>query len=158
MGIITEALQKAIAEQNDLARLLEQKRAEIQERETRLGLAPGWQAIYLPTFLPLDWHILVAGMDGAMYRKRTGPTVIMSASVCLDNKCWLHVSTSTPTRLPTWCELIEVKDIFIGPKRKAIQVFPSRAEYVNQHPYALHLWSCLDADPLPDFTEGMGTI
>jgi hypothetical protein len=28
----------------------------------------------------------------------------------------------------------------------------------NIHPNCLHLFCCLDGDPLPDFTGGMGTI
>jgi hypothetical protein len=48
--------------------------------------------------------------------------------------------------------------MFIGDGRKAIQVFAPVAEHVNIHEFCLHLWHCLDGDPLPDFTRGGPTI
>jgi hypothetical protein len=77
--------------------------------------------------------------------------VICSATVYGDGKRWMHVSCSTPSRLPTWDELRLVKDTFIGRDRVALQVLPRAAEHVNIHPYVLHLWSCLDGDVTPDF-------
>ena len=83
--------------------------------------------------------------------------VICSAGVEADGKRWMHVSVSHRRRLPNWREYRLVKDLFIGKHRKAIQVLPAEAEYVNHHPNVLHLWSCLDGDPLPDFRRN-GTI
>ena len=80
--------------------------------------------------------------------------VICSACVEADGKRWVHVSCSRPNRIPSWEELRLVKDTFVGRDRKAIQVLPSDAEYVNAHPYVLHLWACLDGDGLPDFRKG----
>lgn len=79
--------------------------------------------------------------------------VICSASVEKDGKRWMHVSCSRPSSLPTWEDLRLVKDTFIGRDKKAIQVLPPEAEYVNLHPNVLHLWSCLDGDGLPDFRK-----
>jgi hypothetical protein len=86
-------------------------------------------------------------MDGAVYVSRHGQTVITSGNVEQDGKRWLHVSTAHPRRLPSWEELREVKDIFIGRERQAVQKFPKQSEYVNIHPNCLHLWCCLDGDP-----------
>lgn len=65
---------------------------------------------------------------------------------------WAHLSVSAqvPARLPTWDELGWCKRYFLG-DRKAIQVLPPKAEYVNIHPHVLNLYACLDRDPLPDF-------
>lgn len=79
--------------------------------------------------------------------------VICSASVENDGKRWIHVSCSSPSRVPKWDDLLLVKDTFIG-DRKAIQVFPKKSEYVNYAKTALHLWACLDEDNLPDFRKG----
>lgn len=76
----------------------------------------------------------------------------------LDGRVWLHVSASRGSRLPSYADLVEVKELFIGRERKAVQVFPSRAEHVNIHPHALHLWHCVDGDVLPDFTHGSGSL
>lgn len=84
--------------------------------------------------------------------------VLCSARVERDGKRWMHVSCSTPTRLPTWDELRLVKDTFIGRDRLALQLLPRQAEYVNDHPYTLHLWSCLDGDVTPDFRNEFGSI
>ena len=67
-----------------------------------------------------------------------------------DGKWWLHVSCAKPDRLPTWEDLKEVKNTFIGRYKKAIQILPNEKEYVNIHPYCLHLYNC-DNDMLPDF-------
>lgn len=77
--------------------------------------------------------------------------VICTAHVYGDGKRWMHVSFSRPDRIPTWADLRKVKDTFIGLERLAVQVFPRQSEYVNLHKYVLHLWSCLDGDPTPDF-------
>lgn len=68
-----------------------------------------------------------------------------------DEKLWQHVSTSYRNRIPDYDNLCIVKRTFIGQDRKAIQVFPPKAEHVNIHPYCLHLWCCLENDPLPSF-------
>lgn len=84
--------------------------------------------------------------------------VICSAAVYRDGKRWMHVSCSCPSKLPTWDDLKLVKDTFIGPDRVAIQVLPRAAEHVTIHPHVLHLWSCLDGDPCPDFRDAGGGI
>lgn len=80
-------------------------------------------------------------------------SVIVSGSTEADGRRWAHVSLSRPSRLPSWDDVREVKDAFIGRDRKAIQVLPPEAEYVNIHPHVLHLWCCLDGDGLPDFRK-----
>lgn len=79
--------------------------------------------------------------------------VICSAAVERDGRRWMHVSCSRRNRLPSWEELRLVKDTFIGPDRRALQILPPQSEYVNLHPNVLHLWSCLDSDGLPDFRK-----
>jgi hypothetical protein len=70
----------------------------------------------------------------------------------VDGELWAHLSVSaqTPARLPSWAELGWCKRYFLG-DRKAVQVFPIKAEYVNIHPHVLNLYAPLDRDPLPDF-------
>lgn len=67
-----------------------------------------------------------------------------------DGKVWRHLSVSVarPPRLPTWDELRQMKELFLG-DAKAVMVFPSKREYVNDHPHVLHLFS--GPDELPDF-------
>lgn len=83
-----------------------------------------------------------------------GLLVICSASWEADGKRWMHVSMSRHSRLPTYEDMCMVKDAFIGRERMAVQVFARAAEHVNHAPLCLHLWSCLDGDPTPDFRHG----
>lgn len=53
---------------------------------------------------------------------------------------WEHVSVSTHFRCPTWAEMCYVKDLFWLPSERVVQYHPPKHEYVNCHPYCLHLW------------------
>lgn len=53
---------------------------------------------------------------------------------------WEHVSVSLGNRCPTWDEMCFVKNLFWDEEDIAIQFHPAKSEYVNLHPYALHLW------------------
>ena len=120
---------------------------------------------FLPTVLPAGWDELPinppVGRDyGRIYQKHAGTLlVIISAARYGDGKGWLHVSVSRKNReIPSWQAMCEVKDLFIGPDRTALQVHPPRAKHVSIHEGCLHLWTCLDGDPVPDFTAGGETI
>ena len=72
---------------------------------------------------------------------------------CVDGALWAHLSVccqKPSQRIPTWAELRWCKAYFLG-DRKAVQILPPRAEYVNEHPNVLHLYAALESDPLPDF-------
>lgn len=53
---------------------------------------------------------------------------------------WDHVSVSFANRCPTWDEMAEVKRLFFRPEEVAVQYHPAESEYVNNFPYALHIW------------------
>lgn len=118
---------------------------------------PAWAAPFLEHVSSLVWNELQSDGTARGYRNvQTSMTVLFSGLIEADGKRWLHVSFAhTEDRLlPTWDELKLVKETFIGKHKKAVQVFPCEAEYVNVNPYCLHLWHCLDGDGLPDFTAG----
>ena len=110
-----------------------------------------------PTLLPDNWRILEVGIDGAAYRNRTGLAVMISCCIEADGKNWVHLSVSKRKEMPSWAELVQVKELFLGKDSLAIQVFPPRSEWVNHHNYCLHLYQCLDQRPVPDFRK-LGTI
>lgn len=63
---------------------------------------------------------------------------------------WDHVSVSLKNRCPNWQEMCHVKNAFWSPDECVIQFHPPQKDYVNNHPYVLHLWKCLAQDfPLP---------
>ena len=123
---------------------------------------PGW----IPTLLPSTWRETperwsqgVSRTYARVYRKTTGLLVLMSAATWGNGKPWLHVSVSrSDGKIPDWQTMSEVKRLFIGDERTALQVMPPKAKHVNIHPGVLHLYHCLDGEVTPDFTGGGETI
>lgn len=63
---------------------------------------------------------------------------------------WEHVSVSTKRRVPNWQEMCFVKNLFWDEEECVVQFHPPRSEYVNNHPFCLHLWkSTKEPMPLP---------
>jgi len=73
--------------------------------------------------------------------------------VCLvsDGAGWEHVSVkvnahpSTPQRLPTWDEMNFIKQLFWDDAETVVQFHPRKDNYVNFHPFVLHLWKQVDS-------------
>ena len=53
---------------------------------------------------------------------------------------WDHVSVSLANRCPTWEEMCEIKGVFFGPDECCVEYHPAERDYVNIHPYCLHIW------------------
>lgn len=57
---------------------------------------------------------------------------------------WEHVSVApgSPHRekCPTWDEMCAIKDMFFDEEETVVQYHPPKSDYVNNHPYCLHLW------------------
>lgn len=53
---------------------------------------------------------------------------------------WEHVSVSFANRTPTWDEMCKIKDMFWNEDECVVQYHPPKSDYVNVHPYCLHLW------------------
>ncbi|MFV2055406.1 MAG: hypothetical protein ACC707_03020 [Thiohalomonadales bacterium] len=63
---------------------------------------------------------------------------------------WEHVSVSLVHRVPSWEEMCWVKDLFWDDEDVVVQYHPRKSEYVNIHPYVLHLWRpMVEVMPLP---------
>lgn len=96
--------------------------------------------------------------DGARYVNHARKLiVILSAAVELDGKAWVHFSLSHFERIPTWGEFRTTKEAFLGDVY-AYQVMPPKENYVNINPRVLHLFHCLEGVPLPEFTQGGGSL
>ena len=53
---------------------------------------------------------------------------------------WDHVSVSWQDRCPTWDEMAKVKKLFFYPEEICVEYHPPESEYVNFHPFCLHIW------------------
>ena len=63
---------------------------------------------------------------------------------------WEHVSVSPGSanrkQCPTWDEMCAIKDMFFEADETVVQYHPPKSDYVNIHPYCLHLWRPLNAE------------
>ena len=85
------------------------------------------------------------GANGAFIIEGPAPNwirlkIIASDGIDPQAKDWEHVSVSTPARCPNWLEMCFVKDLFWHDEEVVVQFHPPKSEYVNYHPFALHLW------------------
>lgn len=53
---------------------------------------------------------------------------------------WDHVSVSLRDRCPTWEEMCWIRSLFFEDEETVIQFHPPKSQYINAHPYCLHLW------------------
>lgn len=119
-----------------------------------------WKKIDPQTFLPPSHPMYDAGDDVAWYAAITGLVVILTVECIpeMDARRWMHVSMSRKDRLPSYDEMCEVKELFVGRDRKAFQIFPAAEHHVNIAQHCLHLWCAVDGDDgFPEFGAG-GTI
>lgn len=81
------------------------------------------------------------GFSGAFtFSPKFGVFLKIVSSVGDETIPWEHVSVSLKDRTPTWEEMCLVKDLFWRPDECVVQFHPPEAEYVNHHPFTLHLW------------------
>jgi hypothetical protein len=86
------------------------------------------------------------GNNGAFVLKLSTAQVVYA--IASDQFGWEHVSVSRRDRCPTWFEMCQVKDMFWDADDCVVQYHPPESEYVNNHPYCLHLWRKID-EPFP---------
>ena len=77
------------------------------------------------------------GNNGMFYFKKRGKKLKVVIS---DGAGWDHVSVSLQHRCPTWTEMCWIKDLFFDDEETVVQFHPRKSEYVNDHPYTLHMW------------------
>ena len=62
---------------------------------------------------------------------------------------WLHLSVTRANRLPTWGDLVLVRDELGFADRVFVQLLPPARAWLNVHSYCLHLFHRLDAEVVP---------
>ncbi len=66
--------------------------------------------------------------------------------VASDGEGWEHVSVSLKHRCPTWDEMCYIKNLFWNEDEAVVQFHPKKSDYVNHHPYCLHMWKQVGID------------
>lgn len=91
--------------------------------------------------MKLPEHLRIKGIEFSnlnifhvLYKGRT-----LKVIASIDND-WEHVSISLTNRNPNWEEMCHVKNLFWDEEEMCIQFHPKKSEYVNAHPYCLHIW------------------
>lgn len=73
--------------------------------------------------------------DGTCFQKGA-----LLAIVTEDETGRFHLSVSLTHRLPTYDELKDARYALVPHDKWMVQVFPPPSEFINIHPYVLHLW------------------
>lgn len=66
--------------------------------------------------------------------------------IASDGREWEHVSVTVRTKnraihsISTWEQMCYIKNLFWNEEDIVVQYHPKKSEYVNNHPYVLHLW------------------
>jgi len=113
----------------------------------------------LPRVLPYPWHVVATDPDGGLAYDSDRLRVLVDAHIEEDGKAWIHLSVSRrDRRLPTWEDLVTIRDVFLGAEQLAVQVLPPRSEHYDAGlgVEVLHLWAPLESDPLPNFLRARG--
>jgi hypothetical protein len=110
-----------------LEKLIKANRWRIRTGQYGSDETAGWNGCFL---VPLEgemWHVMLG-----------------------DGMGWQHLSISNAQRriLPSWNVMCRVKEAFFSDEDWCVQFHPAKDDYINDHPYTLHLWRPLN-EPLP---------
>jgi hypothetical protein len=137
----------------DIARAIRLNAADWAEA---ISNAPPELHDHLTHLMASGWSLVQIAADGFAARHNR-LRVICSWAKETDGKRWWHVSvTRSDGMLPSYGDMCFVKEHFIGADRKALHIFASKDKHVNIHATCLHLWHCVDGDPLPEFSGVIG--
>lgn len=87
------------------------------------------------------------GFGGSFYDKksRCNLNFIMSWGAGFE-----HCSVSLPNRCPSWEQMCAIKELFWRDDETCMELHPAKENYVNNHPYCLHIWKPINKEiPLP---------
>lgn len=87
--------------------------------------------------------------------KKGDDKILISELVEKDNMTYAHFSMAKKKGHMCYKDLVWLKKHLIGPDWPAVMVLPPEQEHINLHTECLHLWVCLDQDPLPDFRRSI---
>jgi hypothetical protein len=80
--------------------------------------------------------------------------------IASDGEGWEHVSVTMRFKknvyhTPEWSHMCYIKDIFWDREDTIIQYHPAESQYINNHPYVLHLWKPIGIElPIPNSILG----
>lgn len=93
------------------------------------------------------------GLPMGMFILSVRTSNLICVAYCGAMDGWEHVSVSVQgkNRTPTWGEMCFVKSTFWPEEDTVVQYHPSKEDYVNMHPFCLHLFRPVDGQfPKPN--------
>lgn len=103
-----------------------------------------------PKHIPIPWTRMFGSLKEATHgHEAIVPDGVLHAITTKEPGGW-HLSVSfkptgdNPLRLPTWDELKDARYRFVPDRFTMAALLPPRAEWVDFHPTALHLWQIPD--------------
>lgn len=89
--------------------------------------------------------------DGISFRLQINVKGLSFFVIACNGGIWDHVSVSTKFRVPNWDEMCFIKRLCFQNEENAYQIHPAEKDYINCHPYVLHLWRPQTKQiPMPD--------
>ena len=88
--------------------------------------------------------------EGAYTRKEL--TIVITQDTA-DGQTRIHMSVSHQERLPTWDEMKKVREELLPLNRDFAMIFPKQEDYINIHPYCLHLMEIKPSDKFNNFID-----
>lgn len=84
--------------------------------------------------------------SGEVYSYRFDWQTVAQVHVHVPKNGWEHISISlyATQRTPSYEEMVTLKNLFWKPSETCIEVHPKKSEYINVHPYCLHIWKKAD--------------
>lgn len=108
------------------------------------------------SFIDVEDYRIRKGMFGTQTGQKFGAFLIpfesreLKVIVAPEGGDWEHVSVSLEKRCPNWKEMCKVKSLFWDDEDTVIQFHPPKSDYVNNHPFCLHMWKyCKGEIPRP---------
>ena len=96
-----------------------------------------------------DWATKAGDQNGLFLIRLPGSGLVYNV-IAGRGVGWEHVSVSLSYRCPTWDEMAAIKRYFWDDSETVVQYHPAESDYVNVHPYCLHMWRPIDAVlPMP---------
>jgi hypothetical protein len=101
----------------------------------------------------LGWAIAHYNESQLMWVDEVRRLAVMEGIEMHDGQSWHHVSMSHAARVPSWSEMSEAKQRFIGIDVEAYLVHPPAERYINIDGRVLHWWASVERPRgiLPDF-------
>lgn len=86
------------------------------------------------------------GLPMGMFHLSYNSVVLRCIAYNGESDGWEHVSVSIPgkKRTPNWNEMCLVKNAFWPEEDTVVQYHPAKEDYVNMHPFCLHLFRPVD--------------